>query len=315
LGVSRHWRSDLARTGFLVVLLVGAFWVYGAAQPQPPDGYRLQPGDELQIQVFQVDQLNASVRVQPDGRIQVQLLGELEAEGKSVAELRRELTEGYARQFRNPRVSLTITRFGRLGVYVTGEVLQPGAIDLVAGLTAVRGIVAAGGLSLNARAEGALVLRGLDSDAPTVLRLNVTEVLAGLTTDVELKPGDVVYIPKAELKVYVAGEVAQPGLLTMHSSATALAAVMQAGGFTQGASRASAILLRDDKKGGAQVIQLGLDKGLEGFTTLPLEPYDIVFVPKSGIAKVNQAIDQYLRKMLPFSLDLGFSYILGVSTF
>ena len=160
-----------------------------------------------------------------------------------------------------------------------------------------------------------MILRDLDSDAPAILRVSVSEVLAGLKTDAELRPGDVVYVPKAELKVYVAGEVAQPGLLTMHSTSTALAAVMQAGGFTDRASRKSAFLLRDNKKGGAQVIPLDLDKGLQGIKTFRLEPYDVVFVPKSGIAKVNQALDQYVRKMLPFSIDLGFSYILGALAF
>ncbi len=160
-----------------------------------------------------------------------------------------------------------------------------------------------------------MVLRDLGSANPTVLRFHVGEILAGLKVDPELAPGDVVYVPKAELKVYVAGEVATPGLLTMHPAATALTAVMQSGGFTSSASRDSAFLLRDNKEGGALIIPLALDKGLEGMSTLRLEPYDIIFVPKSGIAKVNQAIDQYVRKMLPFSLDLGFTYIFGVSTF
>jgi polysaccharide biosynthesis/export protein len=304
----------LARLGFLIVLL-GAFPLYVAAQAEPPAGYRLQPGDELRIQVFQIDRLNAAVRVQPDGKIQVQLLGELQGEGKTVGELRRELTERYSREFRNPRVSLSITTFGSLGIYVTGQVKQPGTVEMVAGLTAVRSIIAAGGLSPNAEVHEAMVLRDLDSDTPAVVRLNVGEVLAGLKPDVELRPGDVVYVPKAELKVYVAGEVVNPGLLTMHPAATAITAVMQSGGFTGSASRDSAFLLRDNKKGGAQVIALELDKELEGAAAFRLEPYDIVFVPKSGIAKVNQAIDQYVRKMLPLSIDLGFSYILGGSSF
>lgn len=305
----------MTRLRFLIILHLGAFCVCGAAQPQPPDGYRLQPGDELKIQVFQIEQLTAAARVQPDGKIQVQLLGELQAEGKTVSELRRELTNGYSGQFRNPRVSVSITKFGNMGVYVTGEVAHPGTVEMSAGLTVVQSIVALGGLLPNARTHEVLVLRDLDSQTPTVMRVNAGEVLAGLKQDSELKPGDVVYVPRAELKVYVAGEVAQPGLLTMHPAATALAAVMQSGGFTERASRKSAVLLRDNKNGGARVIPLELEKGLEGDTSLRLEPYDVVFVPKSGIAKVNQAVDQYFRKMLPFSIDLGFAYILGVQTF
>ena len=148
-------------------------------------------------------------------------------------------------------------------------------------------------------------------DSPSVHALNVSEVLAGLKTDVALRPGDVVYVPKAELKVYVAGEVVNPGLLTMHPAATALTAVMQSGGFTVGASRESAFLLRDNKAGGAQVIAQESDKELQGAAAFRLSLYDIVFVPKSGIAKANQAIDQYVRKMLPLTIDFGFAFILG----
>jgi hypothetical protein len=42
-----------------------------------------------------------------------------------------------------------------------------------------------------------------------------------------------------------------------------------------------------------------------------LKPFDIVFVPESGIAKVNKAIDQYVRQLLPIDLSAGFSYIMG----
>jgi hypothetical protein len=42
-----------------------------------------------------------------------------------------------------------------------------------------------------------------------------------------------------------------------------------------------------------------------------LQPYDIVYVPKTGIGKVNQAVEQYIRRVVPFSLSAGFSDLLG----
>jgi hypothetical protein len=42
-----------------------------------------------------------------------------------------------------------------------------------------------------------------------------------------------------------------------------------------------------------------------------LQPFDVVFVPKSTIAKMDQFVDQYMRQLLPISVNFGFSYIVG----
>ena len=45
-----------------------------------------------------------------------------------------------------------------------------------------------------------------------------------------------------------------------------------------------------------------------------LQPYDVVIVPKTGIAKLNDWVEQYIRQMSPVTLSLGFSYVLGFPT-
>jgi polysaccharide export outer membrane protein len=283
-----------------------------AALAAPPANYRLQPDDELQVSLLELSRTNVPARVQPDGKIQLPLLGEVQAEGRTLGELRQILLLGYAQRYKNPHLMLNVTRFGNLNVYVTGQVGRPGAVTLVAGLSAVRAVAEAGGLLPNARSQDAVVLRHLDTDHPSTQRVRIGEVLGGQTPDIPLQPGDVVYVPKGELRVFVGGEVVQPGVLTIEPSTTALAAITQAGGLTSLASAKSAFLLRDNKDGTARLIPLPLDQALAGAASPRLEPYDIIVVPRSGIAKVNLAVDQYVRKLLPFSLDFGFSYFVGV---
>jgi polysaccharide export outer membrane protein len=294
------------------ILLLPCMLLSQAPTATPDGSYRLQAGDEIQVQVFDLPELNATVRIPPDGMISLLLLDEINASGRTVQELRQTITAGYARQYRNPRVSVSIRTYDSLRVYVTGQVGKPGAIQLVKGMTAVQAVVQAGGLSDNAKVDEAVILRKRQEDAtPQVIRLHITQVLQNGQSDVTLQPGDVVYVPRSDYKVFVGGEVLRPGLVPMDTVLTAMAAVFHAGGFTENANPKDGILLRDNGKNQAQVIRVNFEEALEGSPDIVLQPFDIVYVPKSGIAKLNQAVEQYVRRVVPFSLSAGFSYLLG----
>jgi polysaccharide export outer membrane protein len=295
-----------------VVLLVPAILFSQPPQATAPDGpYRLQPGDEIQVQVFDVTELNATVRIPPDGMISLLLLEEIEASGRTVQQLRETITAGYAKQYKNPRVSVSIRSYDNLKVYVTGNVNRPGALQLVNGLTAVQAVVQAGGVSEHAKVDEAVILRQKQDATPEVVKLQITQVLHNGQRDVVLQPGDVIYVPRSDYKVFVGGEVLRPGLVPMDTALTAIAAVFHAGGFTENASPKDGVLLRDNGKNMAQVIRVNFKDALEGSPDVVLQPYDIVYVPKSGIAKLNQVVEQYVRRVLPFSVSAGFSYIFG----
>lgn len=296
--------------------LVWMAWAASAClvfgQSSGPEGsYRLQPGDELEIQVIDIPDLAAVRTIQPDGMLSLVLLNEVPAAGLTVAELRHALTEGYAQFYRNPRLGVAVKSFGNLNVYVAGDVSRPGVIPLASGLTAVQAVIQAGGLLKTARAEKTVVLRDRDSGSPVVIPLHVTQVLEQGGEDVVLQRGDIIYVPQSDIQVYVGGEVARPGLIFVQGELTALAAVLQAGGFTSDASPKSAVLFRDSGRNSAVVKELHLNEVLDGSVDVTLQPYDIVYVPKSGIAKVNQAVDQYVRRLIPATLTLGFTYLLG----
>jgi protein involved in polysaccharide export with SLBB domain len=74
----------------------------------PPQDYRVQVGDELDIKFFFNPELNESVLVRPDGRIALQLIGEVSIVGFAVEEIRSMLIEKYAGQLKNPEIAVLL---------------------------------------------------------------------------------------------------------------------------------------------------------------------------------------------------------------
>jgi len=105
-------------------------------------------------------------------------------------------------------------------------------------------------------------------------------------------------------RVYVGGEVGKPGVVELKAGMTALAAVINAGGFLNTAKPDAVILIR---RGGATdapiPIRVDLEGSIDGDTTtgdIPLQPFDVVYVPKSWIANANLFVQQYIRDLILF---------------
>jgi polysaccharide export outer membrane protein len=114
-------------------------------------------------------------------------------------------------------------------------------------------------------------------------------------------------------RVFVGGEVGTPGMLPLGGEMTVLSAIMQAGGFKRTARTDSVVLLRNS--GGKAVAErLNLKALMSGVTDRRIQPFDVIYVPMSRIAKVDAFVDQYMRQLLPITVSAGFSYLLGDST-
>ena len=72
------------------------------AKPETPARLSLKPGDVIEIKFAYAGQLNDTQTIRPDGKIELQLIGEIVAEGKSPSELRDELINLYTPQVRHP---------------------------------------------------------------------------------------------------------------------------------------------------------------------------------------------------------------------
>jgi protein involved in polysaccharide export with SLBB domain len=190
------------------LVLIAAPGYAGQAAPAPPAPpapespapstdvvYRLQSGDEIEIKVFEVAELADRVRVRPDGKISVLLLDDVQAAGLTPSDLDDVLTKGYAAYYQNPRVTVIVRGFSNQRVYVGGEVNTPGMLQMSGGMSLVGAVLEAGGFRPTAKRSSVILLRK-GENGPQVRRLNIDEMLENGTSDVELQPFDVVFVPK-----------------------------------------------------------------------------------------------------------------------
>lgn len=110
-------------------------------------------------------------------------------------------------------------------------------------------------------------------------------------------------------RVYVDGEVGEPQMVNIAGNLSAMQAIASAGGFKPSARKGEVLVIR--RSGGTQpvVIPVNLDAAISGRDTgqdITLQPYDIVYVPRTAIAEVNQFIDQYFRQNIPIPFGVGY---------
>ena len=112
-------------------------------------------------------------------------------------------------------------------------------------------------------------------------------------------------------KVYVGGEVTLPGIIPLKGNTTALQAIFSAGGFKDTAYLGNVIIISKGSKNVPEVRKVDLDVVVSGEAPekdIFLRPFDIVYVPKTFIAKANKFVEQYIKNIIPGNLSGGFSY-------
>jgi polysaccharide export outer membrane protein len=161
----------------------------------PPVGMVLLPGDEIEINVFGVPELNTVQRIRPDGKISAKLFGDFTAAGKTPMELRDDLTQLYESQIQIKAITVLVR--SSAVVYVTGAVGHPGKVDYLRPMTALEAIMEAGGFDSKAGAQrGNVRVVRTENNQVKSYPLNFNEILMkGGQASFYLKPFDTVYVP------------------------------------------------------------------------------------------------------------------------
>jgi len=172
----------------------------GGASAQAQGGavarYEVQPSDVLQISVWRDPELTQQVVVRPDGAFSFPLVGEVNAVGKTVEELRRELVAQLGRIIQDVVVTVSVVEIKGNKVYVIGQVNQPGEFIVNPRVDVMQALSLAGGTTAFAATGDIFVLRR-DNGQQRRLPFNLDAVMRGrdLEQNVLLRSGDVVVVP------------------------------------------------------------------------------------------------------------------------
>ena len=120
----------------------------------------------------------------------------------------------------------------------------------------------------------------------------------------EVKKPDVTIVVRnfADQKIFVDGEVTLPGLIELKGPTTVMRAITQARGLRETARISNVIVIRKDYEGNPMAANIDLTKVINGTDMaqdIHLMPYDIVYVPKSNIARIDKFVDEYINRVVP----------------
>jgi polysaccharide export outer membrane protein len=116
-------------------------------QAQPAREYRIAREDVIEVSVWKEPDLSRILPVRPDGKITLPLIGDVEAEGKTPAELESSVQKKLGPLVRDPRVTVLVHDVNGSRVYVTGMVTHPGAFPLRSSMDVLQALAIAGGLA------------------------------------------------------------------------------------------------------------------------------------------------------------------------
>ena len=244
----------------LMLLLMTALQAGPAPAAQVDSAlYVVGPNDVLTITVFNQPRLSGRFVVEADGAITYPLLGRVAVGGLSIRAvedvMRQRLSAGYVR---DPQVSVSMEEYRSQQIFVMGEVRQPGSLEFTGAMTLIEALARAGSVTDRAGAEAVIVrARHLPSgsngpepsgsngpetagDAPEpeteTIRVDLQRLQSGtLTENVSLRPGDTVFIPRAET-IFVLGQVRTPGEYVVRPKMTVRQVLALAGGMSERAS-------------------------------------------------------------------------------
>ena len=165
------------------------------AEPMQP-AYTVQPGDKLQVSVWNEPDLEREVVVAPDGGIAFPLVGEMSVIGKSIVEIRQEFSARLGRYIAEPIVTVTVSEALGNKIYVLGQVKKPGQYVVNPMVDVMQALSMAGGTTPFASLNDIVILRRRGSQQAAI-RFRYEDVSSGrnLELNVILESGDVVVVP------------------------------------------------------------------------------------------------------------------------
>ncbi len=197
--------------------------------PAPAD-LILATQDELEIRIWGQVNFSANLRISREGDIYLPKVGSVHVAGLTVAAAEDHLRHTMDRIYRNFDLTVDLGEMHSIQVYITGQARQPGEYTVSALSTLVDAVFASGGPS----SSGSMRHIQLKRDGKVLTDFDLYQLLVkgDKTGDMQLQPGDVLYIPPAGPQVALLGSVREPCIFELSGEETLGALLDSAGGRT-----------------------------------------------------------------------------------
>ncbi|HEV2485787.1 MAG TPA: polysaccharide biosynthesis/export family protein [Terracidiphilus sp.] len=159
------------------------------------DVYVIGASDVLTITVWKEPTLSGTILVRPDGMISLALIGDVQASGMAPTQLASQIATKLKKYIQEPNVSVVITQIHSKVVYLLGEVVKRGPVEMTPGMTLLEAISSAGGLTDFANSKKIYILRN-EPGSQQRIRVHYKEALKGdRMLNLVLRPGDTIVVP------------------------------------------------------------------------------------------------------------------------
>jgi polysaccharide biosynthesis/export protein len=164
----------------------------GAGAAVSSSDYKVGPSDVLFIRVWGEPEFSGPVAVHQDGKFTLQLVGDLQAGGKTPIEIQDIVADALKKMVVKPLVTVTVQEVGSKRYYLVGQVARAGEYPLIAPTTILEALDKSGGLGDFANGKKIYVLRGNKR-----IPFNYKEVIKGknMAQNILIEPGDHIVVP------------------------------------------------------------------------------------------------------------------------
>lgn len=292
--------------------------------------YRIGTQDEIEINVFDVPELNLSAKVNQIGFISLPLLGGVKAVGLTEPELQQALKEKLRSYLKNPEVFVAVKKYASQRVAVVGAVNKPGSFALEQGGQTIQEVInLAGGITSKASnfltfvpgavASGSSSLQdpAIDSESKARLALSLASgkqagfeialdqlygTTGGIPLQIPVRSGDMIVLPEAG-KISIEGEVEKPGQYELSQQMTVLGALNAAGSITYSAKIDEIEIVRDISPVDKARYVFDLDSIRSGqMKDMKLRTGDVLRVPTDSGKRMTEATFEGLSRIINFGV-------------
>jgi polysaccharide export outer membrane protein len=289
---------------FFCMTVVSLLLLFLAAPALAQERPVIAAGDTIILTVDDQANLTGRFVVAPNGTLTLDLVGVIQVDGLTSDQLEADLRKRLGAFLRNPWVRVQVEPAQR--VFVFGEVPRPGSLELTAKMTLLEALGRTGytGTSevIVARPAKAAGPTPIDAPDAQVIRVNLRELekelAAGqLARNLVLRDGDSIYVPKDDPnRIYVSGEVMEPGWFSIPEGTTVIQALTLAGGVTEKAALGRVRISRF-VDGDVQSIKASVDDAVRAGDTL--------LVPEKFSLPIDLGLPSPDPKDLPGRIHLG----------